>query len=163
MTTGERFPAALSACNRRHLSLEGDRMIDKGSKVRFHYTLTVDGEEIESSKGNEPLSYVHGEGQIVPGLEEQLKGMAPGETTSTEIPPEKGYGPPDPTAVQTVPRSAFKDADRLKVGDIVAGEAAGQAIRARIAKVDGGQITIDLNHPLAGKTLQFTIEVVEVA
>jgi FKBP-type peptidyl-prolyl cis-trans isomerase SlyD len=138
-------------------------MIDDGSTVKFHYTLTVDGETIESSRDGDPLSYVHGKGEIVPGLEEQLLGKSAGDTLELNIPADKGYGPPDPQAIQTVPRSAFGDPEKLKVGDIVAGEAAGQQIRARIAEIGSENITIDLNHPLAGKALHFSIEVVEVS
>jgi FKBP-type peptidyl-prolyl cis-trans isomerase SlyD len=138
-------------------------MIKEGSKVKFHYTLTVDGKEIENSKEGDPLAYTHGGSEIIPGLEEKLTGMGPGDSTSTEIPPEKGYGPPDPEAVQKVDRKAFAKADTLKVGDFVAGEAEGKPLRARIAEVGPEHFTVDFNHPLAGKTLQFTVEVIEVS
>jgi FKBP-type peptidyl-prolyl cis-trans isomerase SlyD len=111
----------------------------------------------------EPLTYVHGEGQIVPGLEEQLEGLAAGESKAAVVAPDKGYGPRNPEAVQSVPRTAFQEAGDLKVGDMVTGQAQGRDFQARVTAVDTESITLDLNHPLAGKTLHFAIDIVEVA
>jgi len=138
-------------------------MIKSGSSVRLHYTLSVDGEVWESSTGGEPLSYVHGKGEIIPGLEEQLEGLGAGDQATAVVPPEKGYGERLPDAVQEVPRSAFKEPERLKVDDIVTGQAAGQPIRARVVDVNEESFVIDLNHPLAGKTLHFSVEIIEVS
>jgi FKBP-type peptidyl-prolyl cis-trans isomerase SlyD len=139
-------------------------MIQKGSKVRIHYTLTVDGEKIESSQGGEPLSYTHGEGHIVPGLEEGLTGLAPGEKKEIQVSPEKAYGERDPSAAQEVPKTVFEEPDRLDVGGTVSGRTGdGQTFQARVAKIGADTVTLDLNHPLAGKTLDFQIEVVEVS
>jgi FKBP-type peptidyl-prolyl cis-trans isomerase SlyD len=138
-------------------------MIKSGSKVKLHYTLSVDGEVLEDSKGGEPLSYVHGEGQIIPGLEEQLEGLGAGEQKSAEVAPEKGYGVRQADAVQEVPRTAFRNPEQLKVDDVVTGQAGDQPIRARIAEVKPESFVIDLNHPLAGKTLHFAVEIVDVS
>ncbi|GIW39429.1 MAG: peptidyl-prolyl cis-trans isomerase [Candidatus Binatia bacterium] len=137
-------------------------MIEEGSRVRIHYTLSVDGEIIESSVGQEPFEYIHGTGQIVPGLEEQLAGLEPGDKKEIDVPPEKGYGEFDRSAVQRVPRAAFRDPEELEVGDVVTGEIRGQRFQATVAEVGPEEITLDLNHPLAGKTLHFSIEVVSV-
>lgn len=139
-------------------------MIEKGSKVQFHYTLTVNGEQVESSKGGEPHSYVHGEGQIIPGLEEALAGLTPGDTKSFQLPPAKAYGEHDPSAVQQVPKTAFQEPDQLAVGTQVNGRTGdGQAFQARVAEIGGDTITLDMNHPLAGKTLDFEVELVGVS
>jgi len=136
--------------------------IKDGSKVRFHYTLTVDDQVIDSSTGGDPLSYVHGQGEIVPGLEQQLEGLGTGDTATAVVPPEDGYGQPDPAGLQEVPRGAFEQADKLRPGDIVAGEANGQPVRASIREIKDETVVVDLNHPLAGKTLHFAVEVVEI-
>jgi FKBP-type peptidyl-prolyl cis-trans isomerase SlyD len=138
-------------------------MIKNGSQVKLHYTLTVDGEVVDSSKGSDPLSYVHGKGQIIPGLEEQLEGLGAGDTKDAEIPPEKGYGMPNPDAVQEVPKSSFGDPDSLSVGDVVSGQAGDQPIQARISELRNDTIVVDMNHPLAGMTLSFAVEIVEVS
>lgn len=137
-------------------------MIQDGSKVTFHYTLTVDGEEIDSSRGGEPLAYIHGQNQIVPGLEEQMEGKNTGDKLSLEVPPEKAYGEPNPSAMQQVPKASFAGADTLNVGDLVQGMAGGKQINARVAVIEEDAIVIDLNHPLAGKTLNFDVEIVGV-
>lgn len=137
-------------------------MIKDGSTVTFHYTLSVEGKAVESSREGDPVTYVHGKGQIVPGLEKRLAGLAEGDTTSATVEPDDGYGEPDPAAVQTVPKEAFQDPGKVKVGDVVTGEAGGQPIRATIVDVQGDEITVDLNHPLAGKTLEFDVEIVGV-
>ncbi len=137
-------------------------MIKSGSKVTLHYKLTVDEQVVDSSAGRDPLSYVHGENQIVPGLEEALEGLGAGDKKTAVIPPEKAYGPVNEEAIHKVPREAFKDAAAVNVGDVVTGSAAGQQFEARVAEIGAGEITIDLNHPLAGKTLHFEVEVVGV-
>ena len=138
-------------------------MIKPGSNVKLHYTLTVDAMVVDSSEGGEPLTYVHGEGQIVPGLEEQLAGLSAGESKAAVVVPDKGFGPRNAEAVHSVPRTAFQEAGDLKVGDKVTGQAQGRDFQARVTAVDTESITLDLNHPLAGKTLHFAIDIVEVA
>lgn len=145
-------------------AVERNTMIKEGSEVKLHYTLTVEDEVIDSSRQRgEPISYVHGQGQIVPGLEEQLEGMAAGDTKKADVPPEKGYGPRRPDAMQTVPKGSFQDPSGLKQGDVVSGQAQGQPFQATVAEVGEEEITLDLNHPLAGKTLHFDVEILEVA
>jgi FKBP-type peptidyl-prolyl cis-trans isomerase SlyD len=138
-------------------------MIKDGSTVKLNYTLSVEGKLLESSTDGEPLSYVHGKGQIIPGLEEELAGLAPGDRKDVEVFPDKGYGEPIPEAIQEVSRAAFKDAEQLKVDDVVTGQAGDQTIRARVTEVKADSLVIDMNHPLAGKTLHFSVEILEVA
>ena len=137
-------------------------MIKKGSTVRIHYTLKVDDQTIDSSEERGPITFVQGEGQLIPGVEKQMEGLEAGDKREFTVPPEEGYGAPDPEAVHQVPREAFGDADKLSVGDMVTGEVGGRNFRARVSDVGPEDITLDLNHPLAGKTLQFSIEVLDI-
>jgi len=136
--------------------------IQNGSKVSIHYTLTVEGQTVDTSQGKDPLVYVHGQGQIIPGLEEEIIGLKVGDKKSVTIPPEKAYGEVNPAAVQKVSKAKFKDAENLKIGSIIQGQAGDQEFQAIITEIGDAEITIDMNHPLAGKTLEFEVEVVEV-
>ncbi len=138
-------------------------MIKNGSKVSIHYTLTVDDHVVDSSQGNDPLIYTQGGGDIIPGLEEQLTGLNKGDKKTVTVSPEKGYGEPNPNAVQTVAKTAFQDSKELKARDVVTGHMGDQRFQAIIIAVDNDNVTLDLNHPLAGKTLEFAIEVIDVA
>lgn len=137
-------------------------MIKSGSEVKLHYTLHVDEKLVESSQGGEPLSYIHGQKQIIPGLEAQLEGLSAGEKKEVTVTPEQAYGERTDEAIRQVPKSAFQAPDQLNVGDMVSGEVGGNPFQARVADVGSEDVTLDLNHPLAGKTLAFEIEVVEV-
>ena len=137
-------------------------MIQKGSQVKIHYTLKVDGKVVDSSVGKDPLAFEQGGGQIIEGLEEQLAGLKVGDKKECELAPEKGYGLPNPDAVRTLPRTAFTDPDSLKPGDVVSGHHAGMPFTLRVSTVGPKEISLDMNHPLAGKTLHFAVEVVEV-
>ena len=138
-------------------------MIQKGSQVSIHYTLTVDGKVIDSSVGKQPLTYVQGSGQIIPGLDEEMLGMKAGMKKHVKVPPEKGYGLVDPEAIQKVPKSSFQDAKALKVGMTVNGQSGDHPMQAKVTAISSKYVTLNLNHPLAGKTLNFDVEVVEVA
>jgi FKBP-type peptidyl-prolyl cis-trans isomerase 2 len=132
-----------------------------GSRVRFDYALTVDGKPFESSSA--PLDIVEGSGEVVPGLEEALMGMRPGESKRAIVPPEKGYGPIDPAKMKSMPASAFKDANGIpKPGMTVEGFENGAVASARVVSVAGGRVAMDFNPPLAGKTLDFEIRVLGV-
>ncbi len=135
-----------------------DPLIRDGSQVRLHYALTVDGDVVENTEGEAPLSYVHGAGRLVRGLEEALAGLAPGDRRTVVIPPEEAHGPRVPERVEVLPRSSFADAEPLAVGDRVSGRGG----RATVVAVTDDPITVDRNHPLAGKTLHYAVEIVEV-
>lgn len=129
----------------------------------FHYTLTNDaGEVLDSSSGREPLAYLHGVGQIVPGLERALEGRQAGDKFNVEVPPEAGYGPRHEGLIQQVPRAAFRGVDELQVGMQFQAQGPQGALSVVIAAIDGDLVTVDGNHPLAGQTLHFAIEVTEV-
>lgn len=135
-------------------------MIQSGSTVKILYTLTVEGQVVSR---NEPVTYVQGQGQILPGLEEELLGLGQGVKATVKVPPERGFGKRNPGAVREVPKSAFKHPERLNEGDPISVESGGEPINARVVEVRPNRIVLDLNHPLAGKTLDFEVEVVEVS
>jgi FKBP-type peptidyl-prolyl cis-trans isomerase SlyD len=136
-------------------------MIKKGSTVKMHYTLKVDDQTIDSSEERGPITFVQGEGQIIPGVEKQMEGLEAGDKREFTVEPEEGYGARDPEATHNVPKGAFGNVDKLVVGDMVTGEVGGRTFRARVDRIGPEEITLDLNHPLAGKTLQFYVEVLE--
>lgn len=136
--------------------------IKEGSKVSIDYTLTVEGRVIDTSEDSDPMVYTQGMGQIIPGLEKEIANMNKGEKKSVIVSPDDGYGPHNPDAIRKVDRNAFENAKELKVGGIISGEVGGQQFQAVIMAVSDTDVTIDLNHPLAGKILNFDIEIVEV-
>ena len=137
-------------------------MIKPGAKVKFDYTLTVDGKVQDTSAGRGPLEYTHGAGQIIKGLEEELEQMNIGDKKTVTIAAEKAYGPVLPEAIKRVPKEAINNADQLKVGDMVGASNGGHTFRAVVKEITDKEITLDFNHPLAGKTLTFEVEVKEI-
>ncbi len=131
--------------------------------VSLEYSLHLgDGAVIDSSKGGGPLTYLHGSGQIIPGLEKQLAGMEKGESKQVKVAPSDGYGERDPQAVQQVSKEMFGGKE-IKPGDeLVAVDDQQNEIPVRIEAVTGDTVTVDFNHPLAGKTLHFEVTVAEV-
>lgn len=137
-------------------------MINKGAKVKFDYTLTVDGKVQDTSAGRGPLEYTHGAGQIIQGLEEILEQMNVGDKKTVEVKAEKAYGPVLEEAIKRVPKEAINNADQLKVGDMVGASNAGHTFRAVVKEISDKEITLDFNHPLAGKDLTFEVEIKEI-
>lgn len=137
-------------------------MINKGAKVKFDYTLTVDGKVQDTSAGRGPLEYTHGAGQIIQGLEEELEQMNIGDKKTVHIKAEKAYGPVLQEAIKRVPKEAIMNADQLKVGDMVGASNGGHTFRAVVKEITGKEITLDFNHPLAGKDLTFDVELKEI-
>lgn len=137
--------------------------IADGTVATFHYTLTNDGGEvIDSSNGREPLAYLHGAGNIVPGLEKALAGRSAGDAFDADVAPEEGYGPRHKELIQTLPKSAFQGVPEPQPGMQFQGRGPQGPITVMVTSVEGDQITVDGNHPLAGQTLHFAIEVTEV-
>lgn len=139
--------------------------IKKGSEVTFHYELRDDsGELLDSTYGGEPVHYVHGEGEIIDGLEELLEGEEPGFEAKAEISPEKGYGVTSQDLIVYASPENFDDNVEIKIGEVVETEDPdGEIIAFRIVEVDEDKVYLDGNHPLADKTLHYKVEVVEVA
>jgi FKBP-type peptidyl-prolyl cis-trans isomerase SlyD len=138
--------------------------IGKNSVVRFEYTLKNDkGEVLDSSQGAEPLAYLHGQGQIVPGLEEAMAGKAAGDKFDVKVAPGEGYGDRDEQAVFQVPRAKLPKGVDPKVGmELGTRTPDGELMRLKIVKIEGDTVTVDANHPLAGENLNFNISIVEV-
>ncbi len=137
-------------------------MINNGAKVKFDYTLTVDGKVEDTSAGRGPLEYTHGAGQIIVGLEEELATMNVGDKKTVHIKAEKAYGPVLQEAIKRVPKTAINNADQIKVGDMVGASNAGHTFRAIVKEITDTEITLDFNHPLAGKDLTFDVEIKEI-
>jgi FKBP-type peptidyl-prolyl cis-trans isomerase SlyD len=135
--------------------------IAKDFVVSIEYTLTDDdGNVIDQSAGNGPLSYVHGHDQIVPGLEKALTGKRVGDKLSVSVPPEEGYGAYDEELVFEVPRSELPPSIQpVKGMDLSMSGPDGNPVPVTIIKVKLNSVTLDGNHPLAGKTLHFAVDV----
>ena len=147
-------------------SEKGEKVVKDGSVVSLQYTLTgEDGKAIESNKGKEPLKYVQGQHQIVPGLEREIAGMKVGGEKHVKVKPEDGYGPVNPNAFQDVPKEKIP-ADmlkELKVGTMLqARTPSGQVIPLRVHEIKEKSVVMDGNHPLAGKTLVFDVKVLDI-
>lgn len=129
----------------------------------IEYTLTDDqGTVIDSSAGGEPLAYLHGAGNIIPGLEDALEGKKVGDSFKISIPPAEGYGEKNDALLQVVPRSMFQGVDQVEVGMQFHAQTDYGMQVITVAKVEGDNVTVDGNHPLAGQTLNFDVKVVEV-
>jgi len=137
--------------------------ISKEKVVAIHYTLkNTSGEVIDSSEGKDPLYYLHGFGNLILGMEEGLEGKTKGDKFELKISPEKGYGIRNLEAIQQVPINAFNGAD-VKVGmQFQASGEQGYPIVVTVTAVEGENVTVDANHPLAGEELNFKVEVIEV-
>jgi FKBP-type peptidyl-prolyl cis-trans isomerase SlyD len=137
--------------------------IANNSVVAFHFTLkNGEGKTIESSIGDQPLVYLHGKNGIVPGLEEALDQRQKGDTFNVTLPPEKAYGQRDETLVQKVPRDEFPAGDDTQAGMQFQVDTPGGPMIITITNVTDKEVTIDANPELAGQTLNFEIEVMDV-
>lgn len=131
--------------------------------VQMHYTLKNDGGEVlDTSEGQDPLTYMHKEGAIIPGLFKAITGKKVGEKVSVVVQPEEGYGHPDDGLLQKIPREAFKGMDDLEVGVKVQADTDHGVQIATVTEIKEEEVTIDLNHPLAGETLHFDVEITDI-
>jgi FKBP-type peptidyl-prolyl cis-trans isomerase 2 len=139
--------------------------VKPGDTVRIHYTGTLsDGSTFDSSEGRDPLEFVVGSGQIIPGLDDALPGMAVGEKKVVEVPADQAYGQPDPNARQAVPRAEIPDEIPLDLGtQLQVQTPQGQVMPVTVVEVTETEVTLDANHPLAGRDLTFAIELVAIA
>ncbi|MCA9320733.1 MAG: peptidylprolyl isomerase [Planctomycetes bacterium] len=139
-------------------------LVAEGKVVSIHYTLTLDdGREVDTSRGREPLNYLHGASNIVPGLEKKLNGTKAGESLTAKVSPEEGYGPRYSDAIQSIPREQMPPGVEIEPGMQLAAEGpGGTPMVLHVTEVHDDTVTVDLNHPLAGETLHFAVEVVSI-
>ena len=137
--------------------------IEKHTVVTIDYTLTNDqGQVVDTSENNQPLAYLHGTGNIIPGLEEALEGKSSGDEVQVSIPPEKAYGERDDELKQVVPRDRFEGVEQLEPGMQFQAQTEGGVRIVTVSAVEGDDVTVDANHPLAGETLHFEVAVRDV-
>lgn len=137
--------------------------IENNTVVAFHYSLTeVDGNYSEDSRSGDPLYYLHGHRGILPGLEDAMTGRVSGDRFSITIEPEQGYGLRNDDGIQRVPIKHLIGHKKPRPGDVVSVNSARGEIKATVIKVGKFNVDVDSNHPLAGKTLNFDVEILEV-
>ncbi|WP_300037861.1 peptidylprolyl isomerase [uncultured Roseobacter sp.] len=138
--------------------------VKTGDTVAIHYTGTLlDGTTFDSSDGRDPLEFVVGSGQIIPGLDTAIPGMTVGDKKTVDIPCDQAYGPLNPEMRQAVPRDGIPEDIPLEVGTQLQMQTpSGQAMPVMVVEVDEATVTLDANHPLAGKDLKFDIELMRI-
>lgn len=138
--------------------------IEANTVVHMHYKLTNANKEVlDNSEGQEPLAYIHGIGNIIPGLEKEMEGKKVGDKISAYVAPQDGYGEIVAELIQIVPKAGFDGGeDELQVGMQVQVETNEGGQVANVTNIEGEDVTLDLNHPLAGMELNFDVEVIEI-
>ena len=138
--------------------------ITQNTVASIEYTLKdQEGEVLDTSEGREPLTYLHGSGNLVPGLEAALEGNGEGDSVSVTVEPAEGFGERDENLIQQVPKTAFEGVDSIEAGmRFQASDENGQGRIVTVTEVADDQVTVDANHPLAGVPLNFNVNVVEV-
>lgn len=135
-----------------------------GDTVRIHYTGTLaDGSTFDSSEGRDPLEFKLGTGQVIAGFDAAVDGMSVGQSKTVEIPADQAYGAHNPDALQAFPRNKIPDNIPLEIGtQLQLQSSQGHPMMVTVSEVTEAEVILDANHPLAGKTLTFQIELVEV-
>ncbi len=137
--------------------------ITSGKVVSIDYTLTNDKQQtIDSSADGEPLAYIHGSGQVIPGLEKALEGKVAGDSLQVKVAPEDGYGSLDKEKIMTIPRSRVEGVPNLKEGMQLQASGGHGAQVVTVTRVTDDEVTLDANHPLAGEHLNFDVTIREV-
>ncbi|WP_291430063.1 peptidylprolyl isomerase [Deinococcus sp.] len=135
--------------------------ITQDKVVELDYKLTVNGEIVDQSEPGEPLVYLHGHSNIIPGLESALEGKAEGERFQVTVQPEEGYGPRDEDSIEDLSRDDFED--DIEVGETYYAQAEdGSVLPFTVINVDGDTVQVDFNHPLAGMVLEFDVTILSV-
>ncbi|MEY2980039.1 MAG: FKBP-type peptidyl-prolyl cis-trans isomerase [Planctomycetota bacterium] len=145
--------------------MSGSQRVQSGKVVTVHYRLTLDGvdEVVDSTEGDEPMAYLHGADNIVPGLEAALEGLGVGETITVTLAPEDAYGEREPDAIQEIPHDAFPDDLEVEVGmQLTAEDEDGELTPLYVRAIAEDHVVVDTNHPLAGETLRYEVTIVGV-
>ena len=139
-------------------------VIEKDKVVSFNYKLTLNtGEVVDSSEGREPLAFLVGAGQIIPGLETEMMGMQVGDEKEVKVEPEQAYGEKDERLVQSISRTQVPDSVDLELGLVLRGQSeSGEVVEGKVVDLKENEVEIDFNHPLAGEPLNFDIEIVDI-
>lgn len=138
--------------------------IQDNRDIGLEYTLTVEGNVVDTTQDRGPFHYIHGQGQLIPGLERELAGLHVGDAKEVTIPPEDGYGLVDPAAFVEVPKDQLPSEVTPTVGLVLRGvNPDGKSFRAKVNEVKDKSVVLDLNHPLAGKTLNFQVKVTNIS
>lgn len=137
--------------------------VENGHNIKVHYRGTLtDGTEFDNSRSRgETLNFQVGTGGMIRGFADAVVGMTIGETKNISIPPDQAYGPVVPEAIQEVEAAAFSNIPDMEVGGLIQGQGPQGPFVAKVANITDSHVTLDLNHPLAGETLNFEIEVVD--
>ena len=134
-----------------------------GMVVSMHYTLTDDsGDVLDSSHGGQPFTYLHGHGNVVPGLEKSLEGAAMGHKSKVTVAPTEGYGEKNPEAIFEAPKEHFPPDMKLEIGARVYADGPNGPLTLTVVKLTDSGALLDANHPLAGKTLHFDVEILQI-
>ncbi len=133
--------------------------VSENTRVHLNFALLLeDGNEVDSNFGHPPVSFVYGDGSLLPGFEKYLQGLVAGQEASFEIPPEDGFGQPNDNNIQVVKRDEFTPGESLEVGMMFSfKDAAGAELPGVIASFDEDEVRVDFNHPLAGRTITFKV------
>lgn len=137
--------------------------ITRHSVVSFHYTLkNAQGQQLDSSREGDAMTYLHGSGNIIKGLEQAMEGKSPGDSFVVTVQPAEAYGEHQPGNVQRIPTKHFRNARDLQPGQVLGLQTKQGPVQVTVLKVGRFNVDVDANHPLAGQTLTFDVEVTEV-
>lgn len=140
----------------------GDVVIEEGKKVKMKYVLTADGKEMDSTAVKPPLDFVYGEPGLLPALQKNVQGLKAGDHKKFTLTPAEGFGELNPQALVEVPRANFREAKVEKGMVFTTSGKNGQPMNGIVHEVREDKVVIDFNHPLAGKTVTFDVEILEV-
>ena len=140
-----------------------DIRIGPDKEVTLHFALKLDnGDVVDSTFDKKPATFKVGDGNLLPGFEQAIYGLKAGDKRSLSISPEQGFGQGNPQNVQVMPRSQFQDMELSEGLLVIFNDAANTELPGVVKTFDEDQVTIDFNHPLAGKALSFDVEIIEV-
>lgn len=140
-----------------------EQRIAQGAQVTLHFAIKLEnGDVVDSTFDKQPASFTVGDGNLLPGFEMALYGLKGGDQRSLPIAPEQGFGQPNPQNVQIMPRSSFAEMELSEGLLVIFNDAANAELPGVVKSFDDASVTVDFNHPLAGKSLTFDVEIIEV-
>ncbi|WP_421682474.1 peptidylprolyl isomerase [Stutzerimonas urumqiensis] len=140
-----------------------EQRIGNATEVTLHFALTLDnGDVVDSTFDKQPATFRVGDGNLLPGFEQALFGLKAGDKRTLDIPPEQGFGQPNPQNVQIMPRQQFEGMELSEGLLVIFNDAANTELPGVVKQFDDRQVTVDFNHPLAGKSLEFRVEIIDV-